>query len=446
MITLEQLSEEQKVAYDYVLDFINSPKRQMLLSGYAGTGKTTLISLILEHLERKTFLEYICTAPTNEALRVLSKMSGGKYNKTIYSLLGLQLVEVDDKPPILKPSRDSQLNKYDVIFIDESSMIQEELFDLIQKEVDLFSRLKIIYIGDSAQLPPVNDKGKDSKVFDLEYKVQLTEVQRTAKENPIINIVTDIRNALSASEDVFETKTIYNDESKQGIVFHTDKHEYLKLIYDDFKSPEYAKDSNFVKVLAYTNKTVNTLNKLIREEIFGKKDLPQFVEKDKLIVDEPITDGKGNIVYTVGERLEVLKVTEKFDEEDNIKFWNILVQNYDSIEGDTTIKRINVVDRSYLKAYKQTLAKYANIAKERASDKSMKMSKKDAWEPYFSFKNQYSWVKYSMALTIHKSQGSTFKNVYVINSDCDILTWNNVERNKLKYVAFTRASHLVRVV
>ena len=80
MITREDLSSEQEEAFNEIIKFIHSPRRQMLLGGYAGCGKTALINVILEHLGRKTFLETTCTAPTNEAVRVISKLTGKKFN------------------------------------------------------------------------------------------------------------------------------------------------------------------------------------------------------------------------------------------------------------------------------------------------------------------------------------------------------------------------------
>ena len=123
--------------------------------------KTTLLKILIDYLEYNTHREIICTAPTNEAVRVISKMTGKKYDKTIYSLLGLALEEFDDGPAQLVVRGKSKLEGCDILAIDEASMISEELFDIIQNELDLFSYVKIIYIGDDAQLPPVQDEGKN---------------------------------------------------------------------------------------------------------------------------------------------------------------------------------------------------------------------------------------------------------------------------------------------
>ena len=115
-----------------------------------------------------------------------------------------------------------------------------------------------------------------------------------------------------------------------------------------------------------------------------------------------------------------------------------------------TQKTAAELDKEYTKIYKYNLTRYAMEAKQKLANNKKKgapkISKRLAWMPYFRFKKQFSWVKYSYAITIHKAQGSTFRNVYVINADCNKLQWNDLERNKLKYVAFTRASHLLKII
>lgn len=450
MIEVKDLTPEQKTAFDHILKFLKSSERQMVLTGYAGTGKTTLLSVLLDHIEDHTYKNVICTAPTNEAVRVISKLTNRKFFQTIYSILGLALIEVDDTDPVLKPTSRSKMDEFDIIFIDEASMIQSDLFNLIQEELTQCSRIKIIYIGDSAQLPPVKDEGRDSRVFDLENQVKLVEVQRTAKKNPIIKIVTQMRNNLSATADVFERQTVLNEDGDMGVVFHDNRDEYLQLMFDDFKSEEYKNDSNHVKVLAYTNKTVNALNKRIRKKIFERDDLPEFVVNDMLVVDKPILTEDGAIEFTVGERLRVLGANLQEDEETRMKYWTLTIINYEEPPQRRLTRRIKVVDKMCVPIYRRTLAGHANEAKllmnKARYDKGFRISKREAWKNYFRYKNQFAWVKYQYAMTTHKSQGGTFTNVYVINADCNKLTWNHVERNKLKYVAFTRTSNLLRII
>ena len=116
LIHREDFSEEQELAFQYIVTFIKSNERQMVLRGYSGTGKSSLCNVLLDHFDEKMSLEYTCTAPTNEAVRVISKLTRRQFNKTIYSLLGLALVSEDDGQPTLKRASESKISKYDVAF------------------------------------------------------------------------------------------------------------------------------------------------------------------------------------------------------------------------------------------------------------------------------------------------------------------------------------------
>jgi len=447
----KDLSEEQETAFQTITTFIDSTDKQMLLYGSAGTGKTSLLNCLLDYIDAQYDLSVVCTAPTNEAVRVIGKATNRDYESTIFSLLGLVLIQNDDKPPVLSPDGDSQLEEFDLIFVDESSMIDSELYQLIQEQLKTHSRVKIIYIGDSAQLPPVKDKGVDSPVFKLEKQIGLSTVQRLAKDNPIIETVTLIRNNIESPVDVFPRISKLSDDGKSGIEFTADKEYFLKNIYNDFLSEEYKNDDNYVRVIAYTNKTVNAMNIHIRRKIYGTRDVPEYMPDEKLIVDVPITKerrGKKNkvfkeIVYSVGERLQIKSLELKTDPEYGIKFWDMCVVNYEARGIKKVTSYIRVIHKSYVELYKKALTMLANEAKDKVINQ--KINKGAAWGPFYAFKDSFNWVKYFYASTSHKAQGSTIKNVYVIENDLNTLTWNHSERNKLKYVAFTRASKLLRV-
>lgn len=455
MIEYKDLSDEQKTSFEYMTNFIASKDNQMVLMGYAGTGKTFLMKFFLDHIEKKTKYAITCTAPTNEAVRVIAKMTGRKYSDTIYSLLGLALIQEDDKEAILVPQGKGKVNEFDIIIIDEASMIHGELFDLIQAQLTKFTYIKVIYVGDTAQLPPVKDPLKISKAFLLPTQTHLIMVQRCAADNPIIAMVTAIRNNLDTKYDQFERITQHIDE-ESGVVFHDNRDEFMRLMFDAFKSDEYQQDNNFVRAIAYTNKAVNAINIHIRREIFNKKKPDEYEVGENLIVGEPIIKKYGRfseIVYNVGERIRPSIVSLDKDDEFGFRYWKMKVVNYEADEDDKVVMTIKVIHEDDLKYYYGTLAELASEAKTRMRQthkvKGVEVnvySKGEAWSNYFDFKNVWSWVKYSYATTTHKAQGGTFKNIFVVERDLNILTWDDIERNKLKYVAFTRASHLLRIL
>lgn len=437
-ISRSMLSDEQVKALEKMEDFIHSTDRQMVLAGYAGTGKSTITRMLLDYIDNETSIKAIGTAPTNEAVRVIANLSGREYTSTIYSLLGLTLVQDDDGPARLKVNGSSKLKDYELIIVDESSMINTDLFMMVESLLRQYSHIKLLYIGDPAQLPPVNDPNGISPVFLIDQTkwAFLSEVQRCTANNPIIQLVTLIRNNLNSQFDVFPHTTTYNEESQIGIEFITDHDVFMDKMYDLFCSDEFKADPNYVRALAYTNKAVNAMNSHIRKKIYGSK-VPEYVENEIVLVDEPVIINK-QIVYSAGERLRIHSIELIEDDLLGFKYWCLDVENYESQTCNRVRMDINVIHKNYKVKYKEALTSKSEKAKRDVIELG---DKGKAWVPYFIFKNKFTSVKYMYALTTHKSQGSTFKNVFAVNVDFNTLRWNHVERNKLKYVAFTRASH-----
>lgn len=435
-VTEDMLNDEQKAAIEKIKTFCHSTDRQMVFGGYAGTGKTTVTRFVLDYLDN-TSLKTICCAPTNEAVRVLSVQSGRDYEATIYGLLGLVLVQEDDSTPHLRVMGECRAKDYDVVIIDECSMIPSNLYIMIDSMLNQFSHVKIVYIGDPAQLPPVNEQ--ESKVFMIHPSrwAFLSKIQRTAANNPIIKYATLIRENLLSPVDVFPHVSEVNEETGHGVTFFDDREKFLTTMYEYFKTEDFKNNPNYVRAMAYTNAAVNALNKRIRTEIYGDG-IGEYVEGEIIMVDVPIMDETGyNILYTVGERLRVLDIELMDDEPLGIKYWSAKVVNYEAKTSAQTTTHINIVHQNYEEKYRQGLTKLATEAKKREIELG---NKKDAWKPYFSRKHKFSWVKYIYAITVHKSQGSTYTNAFVVNKDMDKLRWNHSERNRLKYVAFTRPS------
>lgn len=460
-VTRDMLTGEQDTALDQMEMFLKSNNRQMLLGGYAGTGKTTIIRMLLDYANEHD-IEVACTAPTNEAVRVIAKSTGRRsFTATIYSLLGLRLVQEDDRPAKLAAVGESKLADHELVVIDESSMINTDLFNIIQEQLAQFSHLKIIYVGDPAQLPPVKDPAGAtvSPVFKLDRNswAILKEVQRCTDNNPIIQMVTAIRENIKSPHDVFEHVSQYNEESGVGIKFINSKpkeikdgfvnrtvyvnDEFMEMMFSDFDNDEFKEDTNFVRALAYTNHRVDELNTKIRKHLYGN-DVASFIPDEVLLVDEPIMHrgqwGDEGIAYTVGERLVIHSVELAEDDDYGLKYWKMRVENYEAPYKQRTKMTIQVVHKNFVEEKNIIQSRLAAEAKEKV--KYVK-NKGIAWREFFAFKNRFSSVKYIYATTVHKAQGSTFKNVYVDDRDMNILRWSHTERNKLKYVAFTRASH-----
>lgn len=236
----------------------------MTLSGYAGTGKTSLMEMFADMM-RKKYKPVQFSASTNKAAAVLDSRVNKKNFKarTLNKIFGIA-VEVDSNAQsynarqLINVIKESQfLNYGDTVIIDEASMINEANYDIIMDIANAFD-LKIVFVGDQGQLAPVGEN-KISKVFrDKKIDVvTLSKVERTG-DNAILREATRSRNG----ED-FSNESGFNEQG-QGVAFISDKHqnEINKVIAHYVKGLK--DNSDYFRVLAYTNAAVAKYNGYVR--------------------------------------------------------------------------------------------------------------------------------------------------------------------------------------
>lgn len=190
MITTLTLNPDQQRAHDHILDFIKSHVKLFTIGGYAGTGKTTMISQVVDSIRKDNadFSIAFCAFTGKASLVLRNKLADsialqdycGTIHGLIYRLIGR--TDHNGKKHLIWERAESI--DYDLIIIDEASMIDETIFRDLQSY-----DIPILAIGDHGQLPPV--KGKFSL---MEYPdVKLEKIMRQAEGNPIIRIATMAR-------------------------------------------------------------------------------------------------------------------------------------------------------------------------------------------------------------------------------------------------------------
>ncbi len=427
---IKTLNQEQKLALTAMQEFRASEQSFFLLEGYAGTGKTTTIQAFIHDLQAKNQRILIaCCAPTNKAVKVLQR-TANKWGihridfATVYQLLGLTLEFDDDGGKVLKEGKDSNLNKYDLIILDEASMVSRNLWELLQDAAPR-RKTKIIMLGDPAQLPPVNEPS--SVIFDENIsRTKLTEVMRCAGSNPIIDLID------AAREKVFDPNKIINLESNfladqsQGVwVFNRSM--WLENMVKAFQSPRWQKDPDYVRAIAWTNRCVDGLNAYIRNALYETKE--PFIVGERLIARDTIFNpfSEDEIIMPNSTECEVTNLRYGTDKEYNV--WHLHV-----LDEEGNSHRLMVLDESSKPAFDATLKQLAHEAYIKKA-----MGEKKPWKDYWALRNRYAYVSYAYALTSHKSQGSTFTNVFVAQNDI-LRNPNLVEKYQSLYVAYSRAS------
>jgi exodeoxyribonuclease V len=262
------LTDDQQNAVNALTSFLatdNAPA--FVLEGYAGTGKSTLVSYILDNIQKilKTIkimdpkypdYQIELTATTNKAAENLTQMTGIGV-RTIHSFLGLR-VSTDYKTRETKLVR-TKFTKMEniLLFIDEASYIDRDLLEIIHDSLD---KCKIIFIGDPAQLIPV--KSKNAPVFFAGYpKASLTKVMRQAEGNPIIQLATQFRETVSTLK-----WTNFTPDNKH--VVYLDRESFDNEVVKEFTRPTWSSKSS--KILAWTNKKVQQYNQGLTKLMNGK--------------------------------------------------------------------------------------------------------------------------------------------------------------------------------
>ncbi len=413
------LTTEQEAALEALNAFVQGTEKLYLLTGYAGTGKTTLLQVFVSGLrDRGDDRPIVLSAFSNKATKVLAAMAAQWRldidAMTCCKLLGLRpVIDEENGKQVFAIDRQqaSQIDRYRLVIVDECSMINQELWELLVNAVsNLYRGTQILFVGDSAQLPPVNEP--ESACFSqIVHKSQLTEVVRYG--GAIAVIAENLRRNLERDTLPHFTPDT-NDTNTEGC-FVLPRTAWETLLIRAFTSPAYQQNPDQVRALAYTNRRVAQLNHIIRTAIYGPNAL-RFVPGERLIAINPCLEEEAIVLPTSAE-CEVLHMARGREGE-----WPLWILEVETEAGD--FKTLRVLHEAGQGEFK---AKLDGLAKDKR------------WMEFWDLQQRFHAVDYAYSLTIHKSQGSTFQDVFV-----DVPSmWANrnvIERNQLCYVAFTRAA------
>ena len=429
---------QQIDALNAMSDFMKSNETTMTLSGYAGTGKTSLMEMIAKK-GRKQGKPVVFCASTNKAATVLNDRvsKAGFKAETLNKVFGIS-VEIDPNSKtynarnLVNHIKDTDFLPGSTVIIDEASMIGEENYKILN-DIAEQNRLKIIYVGDSAQLAPVGED-KVSKVFrNGDGKVvTLTQVERT-DDNAVLREATDLRNGKSLSGE-----TSFNSKG-EGVAYISPQHQEAVDEVIEHYVRGLKKDPNYFRILAFTNKAVSDYNNKVRTLLGYDTPVPR--------VGEPMT-GYANWGYewrsksyrfinseaykVIGVEKPV-KVQTVLDNGTVITMEAVPVTLVDSLGNRDTF---NFMDIKNNPQNRQAATMLAN-EKKRLWEKVRRVGGKQAKAAVlqkinsidsFLFVNdniedgnhnllQSKTIDFGYAMTVHKSQGSTFTNVLMDDVD-----------------------------
>lgn len=451
-----QPTHDQQLAIDHLSAFSTSTKLNPLymLKGYAGTGKTSLMSAYVKALSAQN-TPFVLLAPTGRAAKVFSLYAGWQAH-TIHRYIYLYLTNADGHTNIvMAPNKLSNA----VFIVDEASMISDDtqepgsvfnrsiLYDLFQY-VFRNKGNKLILIGDTAQLPPVgldispalNLQWLTSSYSITGYQHLMREVMRQANDSGILDSATHLRNKveendisipffniMNQAKDVMVIKSGYEMEDKLNNAFGGD-----------------GKEESIV--ICKSNKRANLFNQQIRNRVFMREfeleggDLLMVVKNNYFWLGNESQAG----FIANGDMIEVLRVV-KTEEMFGMQFADAEIKLVDS--PDEKVIEVKLLLDSLLadgpditrdemdKLFHAVENEYGDLPSRKARIAKIK---KDPWYNALH-------VKFGYALTCHKTQGGQWKKVFV---DQGFLPEEQVNISFLRwlYTAVTRATEQLYLV
>lgn len=395
-----KLTLEQQIVVDSIKEFLKSDEEIYTLIGVAGSGKTTCIKEAL-HDES----DIVGATVAHSAKEVLSQALGGYIPcVTVAQLLGLkQNIDEEGRIKFIPKARtdkdgyriDLPIDNARIILIDECSMIDKDTHSRIMRYKSKYA--KIIYLGDNAQLPPVDDD-EDSISFDY-IKGRLEKPVRYT--GPTVDLGSRIRKEIAKTRsDEAATKHILNewmsecgydnrtscvDEKGSGFIFLNNIDHLINIAINSFKVNEH--DTDNMRMIAYFNKQIKTLNEVVRANLYGGDNidiskLNQFMPGELIICNGGYKKSiYNNQTFRVVDHRKLLGP-------DKQECVSLLLDPMPQIEGE-----IYVVDYNYRMKYFDKINKMKNDSK---------MDSK-LWVNYYKYIEQFAHFDYGYAISCHKS-------------------------------------------
>ena len=462
IVDLSTLNKDQAAAFEILRNFIYDKKDDSIfvLKGWAGTGKTYCVSILVRYVldviyPDKNWYKIAVTGPTNKSVRVIKKTTGLKNPRvsfqTIHRLLGLteKITQDGQQEFVNKGDFVPQIQKTKLLIIDEVSMLNDELFHEILRYRD---RVKIICMGDPAQIPPVGKPDcipfREEFYSDFGIKtVDLKKIMRQKGDNPIIDTSVTIRNNLEDAYLNTGRESLLNPNG-EGIEFLNlnsveTRDNFTDILSKYFNSDRFKEDSEYSKIIAWRNKTVETMNNLVRKVIYGDESLgSKILVGEKLIANNPIIE-MNQILFNTNDEFTVEDFKIK-KEKVKVEGEEAILKYYEAGVGflDDDDKKVVY----YIDILHEDSESYFNVLGNKLKKVAIeKRGKEKSWIKYYDFIRRFADVSYAYAITAHKSQGSTYETAFVLEDDIDV-NINVVERNRIKYTAYTRSSKKLYVV
>lgn len=395
------LTPEQEQAKDRLLAFINSDARAIILQGHAGTGKTTIIKEV--ERQRKAYEQlmrsvdntptyyWVYTAMTHKAREALEAALGHEA-KTLHRYLGL------------RPTRNNQLQQinnlpregHTLLVIDECSYLDYTLLEYLNEYLDTNPTCKIILLGDKNQLPPVGLNHCPAYLSEVEEIVLTTSVRQ--KDSPLID------EAASMFRNMVMGSGLHPITTDDAQVIVLPKKQWDKQMVNSFE------ENRNTKVIRHSNHQVNQTNTKLFKHFNGRK---EYKAGDVVICNS----------YHQGIYSDTPMLIQEVNE---AVIHNVSSYLLSALAEDGIVYRLTVP--------------------QKRSELNKRLAELEIEDPetYQALKRKFADIRPMYACTVHKSQGSTYDEVFINLTDFKRMYASDPKMTaRLLYVAFSRAKHRV---
>lgn len=449
-------TDEQTGVIDNSLSWFNSttsPYRSLTIKGPAGSGKTTILKAILNNINGSIAV----AAPTHKAVKVASKATG-RAGVTIQKIMGLrpnyEIEDFDINNIQYDPRGQKQMDLYDILVIDEASMLNKGIITMMYREA-IQVGTKILYIGDPYQLQPI--KERYSYAFENKNMLELTTIVRQEMGNPLLELLAIVRSDIINGTSKFIRYLYRNpknvNSNGNGYVCTNNVDHYGAKMVKLFSSNEFSRNVDYARHCGYTNDCISQWNNYVRQQLFNRTN-QILVRDDLLTAYKTIVDEYNAPVITNSEDYILQSIMPyKYKAFDITGY----LASLRSVDTGIITKSQFIIDHNI----KNDLVKFVSIFEDRlriaSSTKGFKRN--PAFKEFYDFKNAHLLmvnvkqeeqlicgkdIDYGYGLTIHKTQGSTYDNIFIDLRDI-LYDDNGVPRGdrnmitRLFYVALSRA-------
>lgn len=386
----------------------------IIINAKAGTGKTTTLVNYLENVPYNLKVA-VATLSHNAKDELKSKMSKQRHNVQFFTLAALTNTRLNYETGDFEEDANlrNKLDEFDVIVIDEASMVSEQSLKIIEKKKKKSARL--IFSLDFRQLPPIGEK-ESALLNNSKYKtIELTERVRQGKDNSILDYSDLYGDYITTG--VYPTIIRTNDDN---IKHYTNVEETLLDYKQDFIKGIRDVTPNNIRIVCYSNHTKNKINNLVRELIFDQIEFIPYEQGDILTLDAPYQDLDNAM------ELVVFNVTSEYDGRYIIYVIEGMLLGYNK---PVVIK---VLNNNSVEQHAIDVTDAFNLYYK---DKRRKDLLEKAWE----LKLRYAKVSHSFCQTVYKAQGKTYNKTIILEDDIMNSYMNTKQKHQAMYVGITRS-------